>query len=66
MDSSPVLVTCTAFSTSTNQCTKWTLAPETDGSAALFRFKLGKRFVEGRAEPVGTYVMPFTQTLTRM
>jgi len=68
-DSPSVRVTCTAPADTTLPCTTWVLAPDTDGTAALFRFALlpGKprgTLVEGPAEPLGTYLMPFVQTLT--
>jgi hypothetical protein len=68
MDSPDVTVTCIAPSNTSLPCTTWVLAPSTDGTAALFRFALtvGKRgaIVEGPAELVGLYHMPFVQTLT--
>ena len=68
-DSPSVRVTCTAPADISLPCTTWVLAPETDGTAALFRFALlsGKprgALVEGPAESLGTYLMPFVQTLT--
>jgi hypothetical protein len=67
-DSPSVRVTCLAPADASQPCTTWVLAPETDGTAALFRFVLttGKRgaVVEGPAEFIGAYTMPFVQTLT--
>jgi hypothetical protein len=42
-DSPSVRVTCTAPAVTSAPCTQWVLAPETDGTAALFRFPLSKR-----------------------
>ena len=67
-DSPAVTVTCIAPSDTNLPCTTWVLAPAADGSAALFRFSLttqGKNVVEGPAELVGLYTMPFVQTLTK-
>jgi len=67
-DSPAVTVTCIAPANTSLPCTSWVLAPETDGTAALFRFALtvAKRGVinEGPAELVGMYHMPFVQTFT--
>lgn len=66
-DSPAVTVTCTADDAS-GACTTWRLAPETDGSAALFRFALTTKkgsTTEGPAEFVGRFTMPFVQTFTR-
>jgi hypothetical protein len=67
-DSPAVTVTCIAPSDTTRPCTKWVLSPQADSPAALFRFELitGKRGVvsEGPAQFIGTYSMPFVQTLT--
>lgn len=67
-DSPAVRVTCTAPANTSLPCTKWVLAPETDGTAALFRFPLipGRRgaVIEGSPEWIGDYTMPFVQTLT--
>lgn len=66
-DSPAVTVACIAPPDSTKPCTRWLLKPESNGSAALFRFALttGKRgaVIEGPAEFIGTYTMPFVQTL---
>jgi hypothetical protein len=67
-DSPAVRVTCTAPANTSVPCTNWVLAPESDGTAALFRFPLkpGKRgtVIEGSPEWIGNYTMPFVQTLT--
>ena len=67
-DSPAVTVTCLAPADTSQPCTSWVLAPETDGTAALFRFALttNKRGVvsEGPAELVGMYRMPFVETFT--
>jgi hypothetical protein len=67
-DSPAVNVTCIAPPNASQPCTTWVLAPETDGTTALFQFALmsgsGKNITEGPAEFIGTYVMPFVQTLT--
>jgi hypothetical protein len=67
-DSPAVTVTCLAPADTSKPCTSWVLAPETDGTVALFRFVLttNKRGVigEGPAEFVGMYQMPFVQTFT--
>ena len=68
LDSPAVTVTCIAPNNASLPCTTWVLAPSADGSAALFRFSLttqGKNVVEGPAELVGMYKMPFVQTLTK-
>lgn len=66
-DSPDVTVTCIAPSNTSLPCAQWVLAPSTDGQAALFRFAVtaGKRgaVVEGPAELIGLYQMPFVQTL---
>ena len=66
-DSPAVRVTCTAPPNTNVPCTTWVLAPETDGTAALFRFALmpGKRgaVVEGSPEWIANYTMAFVQTL---
>jgi hypothetical protein len=62
-----VNVTCIAPADTSKPCTTWVLAPETDGTAALFRFALTnsrKGVVEGAPEFLGNYVMPFVQTFT--
>jgi hypothetical protein len=70
-DAPAVRVTCVAPQDATKACTQWILAPESDGTAALFRFRLsydrrGNEVVdESSGEPLGTVVMPFTQTLTK-
>jgi hypothetical protein len=66
-DSPAVNVTCIAPADISKPCSKWVLTPETDGTAALFRFALTqtrKGVVEGPAESVGTYVMPFAETFS--
>lgn len=68
MDSPSVRVTCIAPALSTAPCATWVLTPSTDGTAALFRFKLSTKRggdQEGAAEFVGTFVLPFAQTFTR-
>jgi hypothetical protein len=67
-DSPPVRITCIATADTTTTCSSWVLAPSTDGTAALFRFKLTtKRGVvnEGTAEFVAAVLMPFAQTFSR-
>lgn len=67
-DSPSVTVTCIAPADISKACTSWVLAPETDGTVALFRFALsgGKHGTinEGPAEFVGMYRMPFAETFT--
>lgn len=66
-DSPAVNATCIAPADTTQPCSTWVLAPETDGTAALFRFPLqrsGKSVLEGSAQYVGSYVMPFVETFT--
>jgi hypothetical protein len=68
IDSPSVRVTCTAPAVSTEACTTWVLAPTTNGSAVLYRFKLqNKRGIvqEGNPEFVANFVMPFAQTFSR-
>ena len=67
-DSPSVRVTCIAPANTTAPCAQWVLAPSTDGSAALFRFKLTNRrgsVDEGAPEFVANFVMPFSQTFAR-
>jgi hypothetical protein len=68
LDSPSVRVTCIAATSSTAPCSKWVLAPSTDGTAALFRFKLTNKkgaVQEGSPEFVAQVVMPFVETLSR-
>jgi len=67
-DSPPVNVTCIAPAAATLPCTTWLLAPSTDGTAALYSYKLTIRknaVQEGPPVLVGHFKMPFAQTLTR-
>lgn len=70
-DAPAVRVTCIAPQDATKACTQWLLAPESDGTAALFRFPLtvdrrGNEIVdENSPVRVATVVMPFSQTLTK-
>lgn len=65
-DAPGVIVTCTAAG-ATGKCATWTVTPETDGTAALYRAPQvvvrGKTTV-GPNEFIGVYVMPFVQTLS--
>lgn len=68
VDAPPVRATCIA-ATADGQCRAWVLAPSTDGTGALFRVKLSTNrrggVQEGVPEFIGTFVMPFAQTLER-
>jgi hypothetical protein len=68
IDSPPVTVTCIAPRDTSKPCTTWFLAPSTPGTAALFRFALSTdrrgNVIEGPAEFIGSYTMPFVETLT--
>ncbi len=67
-DSPPVTVTCIAPSDTSKPCATWVLAPATNGTAALFRFPLttsrSGNVTEGAPQFLGTYTMPFVQTIT--
>ena len=67
-DSPSVTVTCIAPSDTSKPCDTWVLAPESDGTAALFRFPItagrNGNLIEGAPEFVGMYTMPFVQTFT--
>ena len=69
LDSPPVRVTCILpIDAAAGQCSTWTVAPEADGTAALFSFAQtirGGKVTVGPAVLVAHYVMPFVQTITR-
>lgn len=67
IDSPPVRVTCTAAPVSSTVCTTWVLAPSTDGTAVLYRFKIQKSgsVLEDQGVLVADVKMPFAQTFTR-
>jgi len=70
-DAPGVRVTCIAPQDATKACTQWLVAPESDGTAALFRFTItydrrGNEIIdEDSPVRVATVVMPFSQTLTK-
>jgi hypothetical protein len=68
LDSPWVRVTCISAANTTAPCEKWALAPSTDGTAALFRFKLTNKkgiVQEGSPEFIASFVMPFAETFVR-
>lgn len=68
MDSPAVRVMCIAPSDASAPCSTWVVAPSTDGTAALFRFKLSTKrgsVIEETPEFVANFVMPFAETLKR-